>query len=164
MKLRELIHPQQLDEFGLSDIKRSLGQANSDAKEWWTARLPKIRVALGVAGTVMIVYDVYDSIQKSTNMDCKGMPDNECDAAKRAIWARLIAHYGVGMVLFWVGAFAGGFIGGPAAWATAPVGGIAAFLVAESIWGDDVDAAVNWIVKKISGMDTKRPIAYPKKN
>jgi hypothetical protein len=164
MKLREIIRPQQLDEFDLKGVKRSLGQANSAAQAYWTARWPKIRIALGVAGTAMIVYDVYDGYQKYTNMDCKGMPDHECDAAKRAIWARLVAHYGAAYVLFWVGSFVGGFIGGPAAWATAPIGGITAYLVAENIWGDDADAAVNWIVKKLSGMDTNRPIAWPKKD
>jgi len=161
MKLREIIRPQQLDEFGLKDIKSSLGQANSAAEKWWEARWPKIRIALGVAGTAMIVYDVYDTIQKSIDIDCKGMPDHECDAAIRAMWARLAAHYGAGYVLFVAGAYIGGLVGGPAAWATAPVGGIIAFLVAEGIWGDDIDSAVNWIVKKLSGMDTNRPMAYP---
>jgi hypothetical protein len=164
MKLREIIRP-QLNEFGFDDVKRSVGQANSSARAWWEARLPKIHLTLGVLGTAMIVYDIYDSFQKIKSIDCSNMPtENECTAAKSAVVARLVAHYGAGYVLFWVGAFVGGFIGGPAAWATAPVGGIAAFLVGEGVWGGDIDSAVNWIVKKASGMDTARPITYPKKD
>jgi hypothetical protein len=157
MKLREITRRPQLDEFTWKG-------ENSDAAKWWQAKGPKIVKGLGIVGSLFIVYDIWDTFRKVADMDCEGMPENECKAAQRAIIARLVAHYGIGYVLFVIGGIAGGFITGPAAWAGSIIGAsgaIVAYLVAEVAYGADVDQAIDWIVKKASGMNTSRPMAYP---
>jgi hypothetical protein len=157
MKLREIIRPQQLDEF---DIKGSLGQANTAAKAYWSKVWPKIAPLVKGAGAAAIVYTIYEGMEDQAKIDCSALPKDECFAAKRAIWARIIAQYGVDAVAFWIGSIAGGFTG-PAAWVGVPAGGILT-MIGTHLWiGKDVDKATDWIVATVSGLAPGRYIAHP---
>ena len=152
MKIREITR-QQLDEF-------SIGQANDTAKAYWTKVWPKIAPVVKGAGAALMVYQIYEGIKDQARIDCSALPSEECRAAKVAIWARIIAQFGVDGVVFWIGSIAGGFTG-PAAWIGVPAGGIIAMIAAHVYVGKDVDKAADWIVSTVSGLEPGRYIAHP---
>lgn len=155
MKLREITRPQQLDEFSLG-----LGRANDAAKAYWVKVWPNIAPYVKGAGAALIVYQIYEGMKDQAKIDCSALPEDECTAAKRAVWVRIIAQYGVDAVAFWIGSIAGGFTG-PAAWIGVPAGGIIAMIASHGFFGKDVDKAADWIVKTVSGLEAGRPIARP---
>ena len=156
MKLREIIRP-QLNE---SKVKDTVDQANEAAKEFWTKAWPTIKPYVKGAAAVLIVHEIYQGFKEMASIDCSDIPENECKAAQRAIWARLFAQYGVASVVFWVGSISMGWTG-PYVWVAGPVAGIIAMAATHFFVGTDVDKAADWCVKVWYGMDSSSMLAKP---
>lgn len=151
MKLREIIRP-QVNEF-------SIGQSYNAAKAYWDKVWPKLKPFVKTAAYLAIFLQVKEAIEDIEDIDCEGLPNNECYAAQTAIVAKLIAQFGVDTVTFAIGAFALGFTGPIGSGA----GGIIAMLVAHGLYGDDVDQTADKIVMFIAGMGPGTMLARPVK-
>jgi len=151
MKLREITRP-QINEF-------SMGQAANAAKAYWNKAWPKLAPFVKTAAYAALVLQVIEAVDDMEDIDCDHLPTNECAAAKTAIWAKLIAQFGVDYVMFAVGAVALGFTGPIGAGA----GGIISMLVSHWMFGENVDQAADKIVMFITNMGPGTMLARPVK-